>query len=175
MMTLQKRPYVGLSLFPLLGGLLISPAQAVEVNFKGTLIDNPPCDVYGPDGVDQPIKVDFGEVGITKIDGVNYQQDVTLTLSCSTGLGQDVQLYLARDGGMVADFDNSALQTSKSGLGVRLYYQGTVFPPNTGVLVTMSDNTTKSFPVYAVPVKDPSITLYEGPFTATATVELQYP
>lgn len=151
-------------------------AQAVDVNFTATLIGNPPCDVAGPDGPDQPIRVPFGEVGITKINGVNYQQDFTLTLSCGTGLGNAVALYLQYRG-MNATFDDNALQASVSGLGIRLYHQGVVIKPNTGTPITMSDNGTESLPLYAVPVKDPSpsATLYEGDFTATANVEMNYP
>nr|WP_282553592.1 fimbrial protein [Providencia sneebia] len=130
----------------------------------------------GPDGVDQPIKVPFGEVGITKINGTNYQQDFTLTLSCGTGLGNAVALYLEYRG-MNAPFDNNALQTNQAGLGIRLYHQGVIIPPNSGTPITMSDGDTATLPLYAVPVKDPSpsATLYEGDFTATASVEMNYP
>ena len=160
----------------LLSGALPLAASAVEVNFTGNLIENPPCDVAGPDGVDQPIKVPFGEVGITKINGENYRQDFTLTLSCGTGLGNAVALYLQYRG-MNAPFDNNALQTDLSGLGIRLYHQGVIIPPNSGTAITMSDNGTESLPLYAVPVKDtdPSVTLYEGDFKATASVEMNYP
>ncbi|WP_272520764.1 MULTISPECIES: fimbrial protein [unclassified Providencia] len=159
-----------------LSSLVPLATYAVEVNFTANLIQNPPCDVAGPDGPDQPIKVPFGEVGITKIDGVNYQQDFTLTLSCGEGLGNAVALYLQYRG-MQAPFDNKALQASQSGLGVRLYHEGIVIPPNSGTPITMSDNGTESLPLYAVPVKDadPSATLYEGDFTATASVEMNYP
>lgn len=159
-----------------LSSLIPLTSSAVDVNFTANLIGNPPCDVSGPDGPDQPIRVPFGEVGITKIDGVNYQQDFTLTLSCGTGLGNAVALYLEYRG-MNAPFDNNALQASQSGLGIRLYHQGVVIPPNTGTSITMSDNGISTLPLYAVPVKDadPSATLYEGDFTATASVEMNYP
>ncbi|HHN8583827.1 TPA: fimbrial protein, partial [Providencia rettgeri] len=52
-----------------LSTLMPLTASAVAVNFTGNLIQNPPCDVAGPSGINQPIKVAFGEVGITKIDG----------------------------------------------------------------------------------------------------------
>lgn len=158
-------------------GVLPLTTQAVEVNFSGNLIQNPPCDVAGPDGANQPIKVPFGEVGITKINGVNYQQDFTLTLSCGTGLGNAVALYLEYRGMPANSFDSKALQASQSGLGIRLYHQGVVISPNTGTSITMSDSGTSTLPLYAVPVKDPSAsaTLYEGDFTATANVEMNYP
>ncbi|WP_257644872.1 fimbrial protein [Providencia stuartii] len=157
------------SLIPLTG-------YAVDVNFTANLIGNPPCDVAGPDGPDQPIKVPFGEVGITKINGINYQQDFTLTLSCGIGLGNAVALYLQYRG-MSASFDEKAVQAFPPGLGIRLYHQGVVIPPGSGTSITMSDNGVATLPLYAVPVKDsdPSATLYEGDFTATASVEMNYP
>lgn len=174
-----------------LSGLLPLMAQAVEVNFTGNFIDNPPCDVAGPDGPNQPIKVPFGELGITKIDTVNAdggmtsnktdygRQDFTLTLSCGTGLDNAVALYLsyAAQTGMTAPFDTSGqtLQTSEPGLGVRLYHQGVIVPPNSGTKITMSDNGVSTLPLYAVPVKSASVTVSEGAFTASASVEINYP
>ncbi|WP_427864951.1 fimbrial protein [Providencia stuartii] len=150
-------------------------AQAVEVNFSGNLIENPPCDVAGSKGPNQPIKVDFGEIGITKIDGVNYQQDFTLTLSCGPELGNSVPLYLQYMSHFIASFDNKALRTSINGLGIRLYHEGVVIAPNTGSPIKMSSNGTATLPLYAVPVRDPKITLFEGDFTASATVQMLYP
>lgn len=159
-----------------LSALMPLTASAVVVNFTGNLIQNPPCDVSGPAGLNQPIKVLFGDVGITKIDGVNYQQDFTLTLSCSAQLGEGVALYLEYRG-MQAGFDDKALQASQPGLGVRLYHQGVVIPTNTGTAITMSSNGNTTLPFSAVPVRDPdpSATLYGGAFTATASVEINYP
>ncbi|MDX4945447.1 fimbrial protein [Providencia manganoxydans] len=174
MMTGQIRiPAMALwlsSLMPLTG-------YAVDVNFKANLIGNPPCDVAGPDGPEQPIRVQFPDVGITKINGENYRTDFSLTLSCGTGLGNAVALYLQYKGQPAEGFDNQALQASQTNLGVRLYHEGRIIPPNSGTPITMSDNGTASLPLYAVPVKnaDPSATLYEGYFTATARVEINYP
>ncbi|WP_321157944.1 MULTISPECIES: fimbrial protein [Providencia] len=164
----------------LLGGvalLALSTAQAVEVNFSGNLIENPPCDVAGPDGPNQPIKIDFGEVGITKIDGVNYQQDFTLTLTCGPELGNEVPLFLQYMSPLIASYDNKALRTNVTGLGIRLYHNGAVIGPGTGSAMKMSSNGTATLPLYAVPVRDPnpSVVLREGPFTASATVQMLYP
>ncbi|MEQ4626728.1 fimbrial protein [Providencia manganoxydans] len=177
MMTGQIRiPAMALwlsSLMPLTG-------YAVDVNFKANLIGNPPCDVAGSeDGPEQPIRVQFPDVGITKINGENYRQYFTLTLSCGTGLGKDVALYLQYKGQPAEGFDNQALQASQPGLGIRLYDENSnrVIPPNSGIPITMSDNGIRSLELYAVPVKDPSptSTLFEEDFTATARVEINYP
>lgn len=172
-MKLKTR--LGLSVF-VSASLILPMAHAVGVNFTANLIQNPPCDVSGPEGMNQPIKVPFGEIGITKINGVNYQKDFTLTLSCGAGLGESVALYLEYRG-MVAPFDEKALQTSILGLGIRLYHEGHIIPPNTGTPIKMSSNGSADLPLYAVPVKDtdPAVTLFEKEFTATASVEMNYP
>lgn len=150
-------------------------AQAVEVNFSGNLIESPPCDVSGDKGPNQPIKVEFGDIGITKVDGVNYRQDFTLTLSCGADLGNSVPLYLQYMSPFIASYDNKALRTSINGLGIRLYYEGVVIGPNTGSQIKMSSNGIATLPLYAVPVRDPKITLVEDDFTASATVQMLYP
>ncbi|OAT51332.1 fimbrial protein [Providencia heimbachae] len=159
-----------------LSSLVSVAVSAIEVNFTANLIQNPPCDISGPDGANQPIKVPFGDVGITKINGVNYRQDFTLTLNCGAGLGNAVAVYLEYRG-MIAPFDDNALQASLLGLGVRLYQNGNVVPPNTGIPINMSSNDTRDLSFYAVPVKDtsPVSTLYAEDFTATASMELNYP
>ncbi|MGO2335776.1 fimbrial protein [Providencia sp.] len=171
--------YRGLALGLIGSAALLSynPSKAVEVNFSGNLIENPPCDVAGPDGANQPIKVQFGEIGITKVDGVNYQQDFTLTLSCGPDLGNAVALYLQYMSPFVASYDAKALRTNINGLGIRLYHNGVVIGPNTGTKMTMSSNGTATLPLYAVPIRDPNpaTILREGDFTVTATVQMLYP
>lgn len=145
---------------------------STQVNFRGNLIDNPPCDITGDN---DPITIDFDEVGITKIDGINYMQDFTLKVICTNDLGDSVQLYMGYDG-MNASFDNKAIQTNLRGLGIRLYHQGDVIAPNNeDIPVTMSGGSSISILLSAVPVREPSADLLEGTFNATGTVEIRYP
>lgn len=154
------------------GSIMLSAQASTRVNFHGTLIDNPPCDITGEN---DPIYVDFDEVGITKIDGVNYMQDFTLTVTCGADLGNNVALYMGYNG-MNAPFDDDAVQSSLAGLGIRLYYQGDVVAPNDDdISVVMSSGMSKTILLSAVPVKDASTDLLEGSFTATGTVEIRYP
>lgn len=149
-----------------------STYASTQVNFRGNLIGNPPCDITGDN---DPITVDFDEVGITKIDGTNYMQDFALTVTCGNDLGNSVQLYMGYDG-MNAPFDNDAVQTSLRGLGIRLYHQGQVVSPNNDDMpIIMSSGSSAIVPLSAVPVRDPAIDLFEGIFTATGTVEIRYP
>lgn len=164
-----------------LATVLVLPFGAMaDANLMGTLISNPPCDVYGDN---DPIQVNFGEVGITRIDGINYAQPFTLTVSCGSTLGNNVALVLHYLGVDAQSFNTDALQTTKRGLGVLLTQNGTVMPPifpsqpNTGLPVTMSSNGQMSIPFVAVPVKDmdANTVLLEGAFSAAASMEIQYP
>lgn len=175
MMTQQRTNFVvcWAMMVVVMSACFVSLAHAsTQVNFHGTLIDNPPCDITGEN---DPIYVDFDEVGITKIDGINYMKDFTLTVTCGADLGNNVALYMGYNG-MNAPFDDDAVQTNLRGLGIRLYYQGHVIPPNDDdIPVAMSSGVSRIIELSAVPVKDTSIDLLEGPFTAVGTVEIRYP
>ncbi|MEY0231396.1 fimbrial protein [Providencia manganoxydans] len=152
--------------------------QAVQLEFTGNLLENPPCDVAGPNGLNQPIKIGFGDVGISRINGENYRQDFTITMTCGSDLGNAVALYLTYGtNAYKAPFDNKALGTTTSGLGIRLYHEGVVIGPGTGTKMVMSSNGTSRLDLYAVPVRDPNpaTILIEGDFTASATVQMLYP
>lgn len=161
--------FLGLSLTSL-------STQAVDLSFSGRVIKNPPCTVSGHEGEGQPIRVPFGEVGIARIDGENYRQDFAITVTCGMGLGEGVALSL-NYAGVPASFDDTAIQASPEGLGIRLFSDGSVVAPNTNIPMILSnqDRVTKTFS--AVPVKDmsSSTVLTEGAFSAAATVEMRYP
>lgn len=157
----------------LISGYIMIPVQAsTQVNFYGNLIGHPPCDISGEN---DPIYVDFDEVGLTRIDGINYRKDFTLIVTCGNDLGNGVQLYMGYDG-MNAPFDNDAVQTSIGGLGIRLYYQDQVVSPNNDdIPIVMSGGYSKVIPLWAVPVREDDRNLFEGTFSATGTVEIRYP
>lgn len=162
-------------LFLLLVLNIVRPVHAAQVNFKGTLQTNPPCVITGDN---DPIAVNFGDVGITQIDGTRYAKTFTLNILCDVSMGNDVTLYFGYDG-MNAGFDNRALQTSRNGLGIMLYRSNgdIVEPNNSNHSVVMSGGIPASVTLTAIPVKnvDPALVLYEGPFTAIGTVEIRYP
>lgn len=158
----------------LLGCSIINGSQASTlVNFHGTLISNPPCDITGDN---DPITIDFGEMGITRIDGSNYMQDFALTITCGNDLGNAVQLYIAYEGQPMFPYDPNAIVTSREGLGVRLYYQGQVIPPNDDNRpIVLSGGGQTNLSLSAVPIRDPAANLLEGTFIAMGTVEIRYP
>lgn len=161
-------------------GLLSAPVwgdSSVNINIKGNLITNPPCDVYGDDGKGAPIRVRFDEVGIQRIDGVRFRQDWTLTVSCDETLGTNAAIELLYSG-TPSLFDGKALFTDKDGLGIRLYQKDGSGEPvglNTPLTLKMPSNGEQKIFFYSVPVKDPKGALTAGKFTASATLALNYP
>lgn len=162
-------------LFLLLMLPVVFPANSAQVNFKGTLQTNPPCVITGSN---DPITINFGDIGITQIDGTRYAQTFDLNILCDVSMGSGVTLYFGYDG-MIADFDKQALQTSRNGLGIMLYRSNgdIIEPNNANHTEVLSGGTPVTVRLTAVPVKNPDsdLVLLEGPFTAIGTVEIRYP
>jgi P pilus assembly protein, pilin FimA len=134
------------------------------VNFKGTLIEAPPCVVNGK----QQIVVDFGnEVMTTRVDGVNYKQPITFTLDCSTAVSSKQKVRIS---GTAASFDSNLLSTSVTGLGIALYSGGNRYSPGSWINFTVPDSPTFE----AVPVKADGVTLSGGSFSALASLVVDY-
>ncbi|MGG4609849.1 fimbrial protein [Providencia sp. Me31A] len=161
----------------LLNSKIATADTNVVVNMKGRLLDFPPCEVYGLQGKGNPIHIDFGEIGIQRIDGQRYRQDWTLKIACDAGLGRDVPIALTYTSGR-SSFDNLAIATNKTNLGIRVYPVNTSGEPikiNTPMTIRMSSNGYKEIPLYSVPVKRSGGNLTAGKFSATATVTITYP
>ncbi len=134
-----------------------------DVTFHGVLKQRP-CHINN----DQDIEVHFGNVGINKVDGSHYLQTVNYSLVCEDP-NANVALMLTVKG-IPAGFDQAAVNTNASGLGIRILQDGKPLPLNSRLKVTYQ--TPPKLEV--VPVKDPSVTLVENPFTATATLLAEY-
>ncbi|QKN79775.1 fimbrial protein [Scandinavium goeteborgense] len=137
-----------------------------KISIKGTLTEPPPCTISDGSAID----VDFGSnVGIDRIDGVNYMRPVNYTIVCNPNpenLGLGLTFI-----GTASSFNTSAVQTDVSGLGIELLQGGVPFEMNKRITIDLN-----SPPVLqAVPVKDPSTgDLPEGAFSATATLLANY-
>ena len=150
----------------LMGGTAEAKDGEAAMVFHGTLITPPPCTINDGNQVD----VDFGDrVGINKVDGVNYRQPLNYQLTCDEAAGGIWVLTLSLSGG-VAAFDNNALLTNKSGLGIRVYQKGQPFAPNSAVWINRANPPR----LEAVPVKRAGATLTEGAFEAWATLRADY-
>ncbi|MEN4700031.1 fimbrial protein [Pantoea agglomerans] len=146
--------------------LFCSGLLATEMQFTGTLVEPPPCAVNG----DQPVYVDFGKnVGVNKVDGVNYIQPVNYNLTCGADSSQEgMSLVLSTTD--KTSYDEAAINTSITGLGIRLMYDGKPVVFGDAVPVSMEERPL----LQAVPVKAPGAKLDSGSFTATATLQVIY-
>lgn len=148
----------------------VTPAQAkdgeADMIFHGTLIEPPPCTIN--DG--NQVEVDFGDrVGINKVDGVNYRQQLNYQITCDKSVGGTWALKLSLSGS-AAGFDNDALLTDKTGLGIRVYQGDKPFTPNSSVKINLANPPRLD----AVPIKQAGATLTEGVFEAWATLRADY-
>ncbi|WP_025858657.1 fimbrial protein [Pseudomonas sp. CHM02] len=142
---------------------LCSGASA-NLSFSGTLNEPPPCTI----DAGNTIEVDFGDVGIKRVDGVRYRRGVSYTISCGPAT-LPWELKLSVNGTPTA-FDASAVQTSVPALGIRVYRNSVPFALNTPLNITLS-----SPPVLeVVPVKQPGATLVPARFAAVATLLAEY-
>ncbi len=142
---------------------LCSGASA-NVTFSGTLNEPPPCTI----DAGNTIEVDFGDVGIRRVDGTHYRRGVGYAISCGSNT-LPWALKLSVNGTPTA-FDGSAVQTSVPGLGIRLFQNNVPFALNTPLDITLSSPPT----LEVVPVKQPGAVLAPARFTAVATLLAEY-
>ncbi|WP_058914530.1 fimbrial protein, partial [Entomohabitans teleogrylli] len=114
-------------LLPLAGICASSYTLAdATVNFRGTLIEAPPCVVNN----DNMITVNFGnEIMTTRVDGSD-KKPIEYELDCSNAVSSSQKVRIS---GTVASFDPTALAGGKTGLGIALYNGNTRLTPGTWV------------------------------------------
>ncbi|MDT3666902.1 fimbrial protein [Cronobacter dublinensis] len=153
-----------LSLFATL--LAFSAHAENNMAFHGTLVA-PPCTISNG----QTIEVDFGNnLGVNKIDGVNYLKRVEYQVTCEGGYSAS-GLAIVIDTTNPAAFDSSAVRTDKTGLGVRILIGSR--PATFGTRIPVNDPASPPR-IEAVPVQDPVVTLTAGAFDATLTLRTDY-
>lgn len=148
-------------------GLLIENIAFAAPNmlFKGTIIDPPPCEINN----NQQIDIDFGSgLGVEKVDGNNYRQKINYIIKCSGKLPSANLTITVIGNAMI--IDNSAIQSSTTGLGIRILENNRPLSINRALIVDAANP-----PVLeAVPVADPAIQLKGGSFVATASLLAEY-
>lgn len=139
-------------------------AASANLTFSGTLNEPPPCTI----DAGNTIEVDFGDVGIKRVDGVQYRKGVGYTINCGTDtLPWALKLSV---NGTATTFDGAAVQTSVPALGIRVFQNNLPFSLNTPLDISLS-----SPPVLeVVPVKQPGATLAPARFSAVATLLAEY-
>ncbi|CAI0729197.1 putative minor fimbrial subunit StfF [Serratia rubidaea] len=163
------------SIWPAMGIFLLapvfSPAQAVtggsggtEIKIFGTLVEPPPCQINN----NQVIDVPFGEIGVNRIDGKNYLQQINAPLDCKTSeVKWDLWMEVH---GQATAFDKAAIQSSVTDLGIQLMMDGQPLELNKPVLISP----VPALKFEAVPVKKAGAELPEGAFDASATLLVEY-
>lgn len=154
------------ALMALLSSGLIAPVQAAAtINFHGTLLIME-CSING----DKKQTVNFGDaVGIHRVDGKRYEQPVPFNVSCKNYAGTDVPAMTLTIEGTATSFDNAAVATNVTGLGIEIRCDGIAQPLNKAVQFDY-----KSVPTLtAVPVADPSVDLSAQAFTATVKLTVE--
>ncbi|MBS9430289.1 fimbrial protein [Photorhabdus akhurstii] len=138
-------------------------AGKTPVNIYGVVIAPPPCVINNGNTID----VDFGDVMITRIDGVNYMQPVKYTVRCEKMPANAMKMMIS---GNAASFDRTVLQTNHAGLGIAVIHNGRKLPVNDWMKFSYPN-----FPeLHAVPVKDMAAVLKGGDFGAGATMMVEY-
>lgn len=155
----------------LAGGMPLSTLQAAAENmtFHGTLIETTPCIINGGESVE----IDFGEVGVSKVDGQNYAQTFTVRYECEGVSTDKVLRYL----GTATTFDTAAVQSNIPEFGIQLQHRidGVSTPFAVGSTLAIPSHRGAS-QFIATPVKNAAgAELQEGAFTAAATLQLEYP
>jgi len=147
----------------LVGGLLsFQPLSwATEVNFSGRLVESIPC-VINNGGL---VEVEFDNVIIRGIDGDKYRHSVPYSVNCS-GAGS-VRLSVQAT---AVGFDNTAIVTNKTGLGIRVEQNGTPMRLNQFISINLMRPPTLT----VVPVANPSSLPVAGAFSARATIVADY-
>lgn len=146
-------------------GILIQPAQAVQVNFQGGLVEALPCTINNGD----PIEINFGDnLVIRNLDGARYSKPIPYQIDCSAA--GTVRMSFR---GVPSSFDSTAIQTNLTGLGIRILLGGGVpFDwQNSEILI---DDVQSPPALTAVPVVNPAQPPSPGAFTARATLLAEY-
>lgn len=140
----------------------LTPVHAdSDVKFHGTLVVVT-CQV----NQDKLVNVSFGDVGVKKIDGVNYTMPIPFAVTCSNLYGQENSGLTLSVSGTAVDFNENAIATGVTGLGIQIMKNGVPLKLNTETEISYDPQPTLT----AVPVKADGVELSAGDFHATTTL-----
>lgn len=168
-MNMQNKYALAALLYCMYTSIAIGAAveKTASAKFHGTLIVVE-CSINSG----QRQVVDFGDaVGIHRIDGKRYEQPVPFSLDCKNYAGGQMPAMTLTAEGTATSFNEAALTTNVTGLGIELRSNGTAQPLNKAVNLDYGNLPSLT----AVPVADPSVELQEQPFTATVRLTVEIP
>lgn len=151
--------------------IVISGSSHANWLFDGALIIPPVCQL----GHEDPIQVSFGKVGVRKVDGNLFKQDIPYQLNCQGNLNQPWDITLTFNATVAgAGFDNATLYASSplnmNKLGIQIQKDGVPLELNKAFTIE-----TGHLPVLsAVPVKRAGFDLVGDDFTAQGTLAIAF-
>lgn len=147
-----------------LAALPLHADVGTKINFKGNLFQ-PACELNGGKTID----IDFGKVGIKKVDGVKYAQTTTVNLNCRASEGKKLMLQIQ---GNTLSGRGDVVTTDTGNLGIA-FQDGKGAPLFLNRFFEIQNDTAFSFIV--VPIKkDLGQPLGTGQFSAIATLVSSY-
>lgn len=158
-----------LSLFLICGWCGFALAADDDITFHGTLVSPPACTISNG----QTIEVDFHDLIIDNINGDYGRQTVNYELSCDASVRDSSWVMSLTWTGTETSHNDAAIETSVPGFGIELQQNGQRFQLNTPLVINANDFTQKP-KLEAVPVKANDAVLNDGPFSAYATLRVDY-
>ncbi|WP_257644871.1 fimbrial protein [Providencia stuartii] len=144
-------------------------AETYTLTVKVTVVEKT-CDIYGTDGIGQPITVNMGDLIIKDIDGISYgKTDIEYFLQCDDALSNPA-LKLKFDGPRMTGEAANVLSTSDPNLGLRLMADNSNLN-----LATWRNFTYNTKPTLSVIPKGSNTGgINDGQMTASATLSVEY-
>lgn len=143
---------------------VLAADQGTKVSITATVVAPPPCVI----NEGQTIDVDFGDIGVNRIDGTRYMQRINYTIKCEF-LDATRQLKM-KILGTGAAFNANVLRTNINNLGIKLLADGKALNINTAFNIDYANPPQLD----AVPIKQAAAALTEGEFTSGATMLVDY-
>ncbi|MER2902797.1 fimbrial protein [Enterobacter roggenkampii] len=153
--------FTSICLWILATGVSQANSNDLTLNITGELAYPVPCKFSS-----DTVEVDFGDsVHHNAVDGVRYEQ-VLETLDCSAAAVNTLKIRFVGEG---AEFDSEVLNTTHADLAIEIRQDGSKLANGEWLNFTATPPR-----LSAVPIVRPGRVLTPGPFTATATLEVDY-
>ncbi|WP_368877611.1 fimbrial protein [Providencia vermicola] len=153
--------------------MLMLAGQSAQANwvFDGTLIIPPVCQL----NQNKPIQVSFGKVGVRKVDGDRFKQEIPYQLDCLGDLNQPWDVTLTFSGTQAGNgFDKATLRTvsalNNGTFGLQIQKDGQALELNKA----FSINPAAPPKLSAVPIKLAGTELIGDDFTATGALTIDF-
>lgn len=151
----------------LISFLYSNQSISLGVNINGNLIVTPPECILNNN---QKEMIHFGDILLSRIDGMNYKHNLSLELNCTNLVKNNLTLSIQGD---PSSFNAGVLKTSNKKLGLIFYMNGVKQDINKKINIKYLD-----LPSLEVsPVKNISSDFDDtdgGDFTALATLNVDY-